>query len=275
MSTTTVTISGPIVLENPRTYGHSTRNLEFDGQLWLGPNNTITGEFRYYNEEDVLFDEINYCIAWIHVFFFSFLSYNSSTLLEQIAKATHVVEKSSSTVVEQNSVSEMITDERHVNHIYGDIVPGRVRLSTAHAQESSYIALQLMNTTVDCLRYRPYITVSGVASNCNDEEAFFDVSASQYISLYKTEPQFWTFPVRASFKGPKYRNKKPMPYNNISVCVEGLLAGMELDKDTGEPSFFHVLVDNIGFLGKPFLPKHENNDRGMHFFSLQFRLTNH
>jgi hypothetical protein len=72
MSTTTMTISGPIILENPQTYGNSTHNLEFDGQLWLGPNNTITGEFRYYNEEDILFNEINYCIAWIHVFFFFF-----------------------------------------------------------------------------------------------------------------------------------------------------------------------------------------------------------
>src|SRR5258708_16915843 len=175
-------------------------------------------------------------------------------------KAMPVVQESSSTVIEQNLVSETITDECHVNHIYGDIVLGHVHLSTAHAQKSSYIALQLMNTTVDCLCYRPYITVSGVTSNCNDEDAFFDISASQYISLYKTEPQFWMFPVHALFKSPKYRNKKPMPYNNTSVCVEGFLTGMELDKDTGEPSFFHVLVDNIGFLGKPCLPKYENND---------------
>ncbi len=79
MSTTSMTISSPIILENPWTYGHSTCNLEFDGQLWLGPNNTITGKFRYYNKEDILFNEINYYIAWIHIFFFSFLSYNSST----------------------------------------------------------------------------------------------------------------------------------------------------------------------------------------------------
>jgi hypothetical protein len=56
-------------------------------------------------------------------------------------KATHVVEKSLSTVIEQDSVSETTTNEHHVNHIYGDIVPGHVHLSTAHAQASSYIAL--------------------------------------------------------------------------------------------------------------------------------------
>jgi len=68
------------------------------------------------------------------------------------------------------------------------------------------------------------------------------------------------FPVCTLFKGPKYRNKKLMPYNNTSICIEGLLASMELNKDTGEPSFFHALVDNTGFLGKPFLSKHKNND---------------
>ena|SRR5713226_8390886 len=101
-----------------------------------------------------------------------------------------MVQESLFTVIEQNSVSEIITDEHYVNYIYGNIVPGHVHLYTAHAQKSSYIALQLMNTTVDCLHYRPYIIVSGIALNYNDEDAFFDISASQYISLYKMEPQF-------------------------------------------------------------------------------------
>jgi hypothetical protein len=57
------------------------------------------------------------------------------------------------------------------------------------------------------------------------------------------------FPVHASFKGPKYKNKKSMLYNNTSVCIKGLLSDIELDKNTGVPSFFHILVDNIGFLG--------------------------
>jgi hypothetical protein len=58
-----MTISGPIILENLWTYDNSIYYLEFDGQLWLGPNNTIIGEFRYYSEKNILFDKINYCIA--------------------------------------------------------------------------------------------------------------------------------------------------------------------------------------------------------------------
>jgi hypothetical protein len=59
-----------------------------------------------------------------------------------------------------------------------------------------------------------------------------------------------------------------MLYNNISVCIERLLSDIELDKDTEEPSFFHILVDNISFQGKPFPLKYENSDQGMHFSSL-------
>jgi hypothetical protein len=59
-----------------------------------------------------------------------------------------------------------------------------------------------------------------------------------------------------------------MPYNNTSICIEGLLSSVELDKNTEEPFFFHVLGDNISFFRKPFPPKHENSDQGMRFFSL-------
>jgi hypothetical protein len=97
----------------------------------------------------------------------------------------HVVKKSLSIVIKQDLVLEITTDEHYVNHIYENIVPGHVHLSTAHAQAFSYIALQLMNTIVYCLSYRPYITVLGVTSNCNNKKAFFDVFALQYISLHK------------------------------------------------------------------------------------------
>jgi hypothetical protein len=100
----------------------------------------------------------------------------------------------------------------------------------------------------------------GITSNCNNKEAFFNVSTLQYISFHKIKPQLWMFPVHALFKGPKYKNKKSMLYNNTSVCIEGLLSNIELDKNTGVPSFFHILVDNIGFLGKSFPLKYKNSD---------------
>jgi hypothetical protein len=66
----TVTLTGPIVLENPRSIGGSSRSLELDGQLWLSPgrnNNSLKGVFRYFNSDNITFDGIGYYMAWIHV----------------------------------------------------------------------------------------------------------------------------------------------------------------------------------------------------------------
>jgi hypothetical protein len=61
------TISGPIVLENPRPVEGSARSVEFDGQMWLGPSKTLTGKFRYFNTDDMVFQPIGHYVAWIHV----------------------------------------------------------------------------------------------------------------------------------------------------------------------------------------------------------------
>jgi hypothetical protein len=63
----TATLSGPIVLENPRSLEGSPRTLEFDGQMWLSPGNVLTEKFRYFNSTDLTFEDVGQYFAWIHV----------------------------------------------------------------------------------------------------------------------------------------------------------------------------------------------------------------
>ena len=65
----TVTLSGPIVLENPRTVDGSSRTIELDGQMWISTGNVLTGTFHYFNVDDIVFNDIGHYIAWIHVRF--------------------------------------------------------------------------------------------------------------------------------------------------------------------------------------------------------------
>ena len=39
------TLSGPIVLENPRPVSGSSRTIEFDGQMWMSTGYILTGRF--------------------------------------------------------------------------------------------------------------------------------------------------------------------------------------------------------------------------------------
>ena len=61
------TLSGPIVLENPQPIAGSSRTIEFDGQMWMSTGNILTGKFRYFNTNDLIFNDVNHYVAWIHV----------------------------------------------------------------------------------------------------------------------------------------------------------------------------------------------------------------
>jgi hypothetical protein len=61
------TFSGPIVLENPESVEGSSRTVELDGQMWLDVGNVLTGKFRYFNTAEIIFNDIGYFFAWIHV----------------------------------------------------------------------------------------------------------------------------------------------------------------------------------------------------------------
>jgi hypothetical protein len=85
------TVSGLIVLENPRPVDGLPSSVEFDGQMWLSPQCILTGIFRYYNSSRDTFPEIGHYFSWIHVcsnlhIFFIF------TDIRQVAKFVPLVD---------------------------------------------------------------------------------------------------------------------------------------------------------------------------------------
>ena len=80
------------------------------------------------------------------------------------------------------------------------------------------------------------------------------MNATQYTSFYKSQRRLSTFPIRAHFDDVRYKKKKPIPSNNTYVAVEGSLFHVDMDTNTGGPLLFHIMVDNINFLGRATLP---------------------
>ena len=135
------TLSGPIVLENPQPISGSSRTIEFDGQMWLSTGNIITGKFRYFNSNDLIFHDVNHYIAWIHVriqCFTLFFTLSNSFQVARVVNSTNDHQDNGSTHDHDNSVeqgsgsetlgsSEMLGDDLH---LYGDIV--QVFLAFSH-----------------------------------------------------------------------------------------------------------------------------------------------
>src|SRR6266849_2055517 len=74
------TLSGLIVLENPRPVDAAPSSIVFDGQMWLAPGHILTGTFHHYNSDNFSFSDISQYFTWIHVSLF-FLYLSSSHIL--------------------------------------------------------------------------------------------------------------------------------------------------------------------------------------------------
>ena len=61
------TLSGPIALEDAKPQDDSPSSVSFDGQMWLGQGQILTGMFRYYNAYNLTFPDVGQYFAWIHV----------------------------------------------------------------------------------------------------------------------------------------------------------------------------------------------------------------
>ncbi|KAN0107268.1 hypothetical protein V8E52_010320 [Russula decolorans] len=232
------TLSGLIVLENPRPVEESALSVTFDGQIWLGPGRILTGIFRYYNSSNLSFPDVGQYFAWIHVAKFIPLGQSGHTNVDvdserekaRQLKEWHTVEDAINS--DGSSASETL-GEPDVVHVVGDII-------------------QLIPTKTDDLRQKPYINVSGAALNSNKADGYFEINAPQYTSHYKTNRAQSILPVQAHFNSNKYRTRKPIPSNNTYVSIEGFLEDVETDT-SGCAMLFRVSVDNINFLGKAVL----------------------
>jgi len=218
------------VLENARPVdGQPPLSVMFDGQMWLGPpGRTLTGIFRYYNSSNYSFPEVGHYFAWIHVA--KFVPEGEPETTERQPKEGQKDKEAANGDGDGSSSQADTLDEPDTVHVVGDIV-------------------QLIPTKTDEVRQPTYINICGAAMNINKPEDSFEVNAGQYTSHYKNNRPLSTLPVRAHFNLNKYRTRTPMPSDNSYVSVEGYLEDVETDS-AGHATLFHVLIDNISFLGR-------------------------
>lgn len=122
------TLSGLIILENPRPVDGLPSSIIFDGQMWLAPGRILTGEFRYYNSTNEFFSKVGKYFAWIHVAKFSPVGLtlhankedDAIPESEQELKEWQNVEDIVKT--DDSVTSETLEDTSDVLHVVGDIV---------------------------------------------------------------------------------------------------------------------------------------------------------
>lgn len=151
-------------------------------------------------------------------------------------------------------------------HIIGDIVWVRLHQFIQNVRIGSYIYLQLIATEVPNPRHRPYLSITGPATNINSNDAVFTIDAFQYTSQLKDDRKSSVLPVRAHIPdNPRYKDKKkPIPSKNSYVSVVGFLSRIDISA-SGFAEQFHMDVDSITFLGRQAITAPVEN--GEHFCS--------
>jgi len=101
---------------------------------------------------------------------------------------------------------------------------------------------------------RAYLHISGVAVNCDEKEATFDVKIDQYISTLKdvkSSPSKFVTPFSCSIPDlPQYKTGKPVPYNRWYISISGFLTDVTYKPDSDVVQWFHLKVENIVFLSQ-------------------------
>lgn len=125
---------------------------------------------------------------------------------------------------------------------------------------------QLIPATGCDPRQRPWLSVTGVATNINSKDATFDIDAFQYThgvaEATKDNRKAGVLPIRAIIPdSARYKTKKPIPSQNSYVAVVGFLSRFDL-AENGYPDRFHIDVENVTFLGKSVLPARPANTPG-------------
>ena len=104
------TLSGLMALENPTPLDESPSTVSFDGQMWLGPEQILTGVFRYYNSSNMAFPDVGRYFLWIHV---RQLSFPSSCLTLHNTIHTQVAKFDVSLHTQDEKLSSTHDDETH------------------------------------------------------------------------------------------------------------------------------------------------------------------
>ncbi len=101
----------------------------------------------------------------------------------------------------------------------------------------------------------PFITITGLVQDASTSDFTFDINAAQYTQFFGHKR---TFPAHLIFPdSPRYKNKKPMPGNNLFVSMSGFLSRVvvkEHDPSQHNPTHkvhhFVIDIDTIVFLGR-------------------------
>ncbi|KAJ6492601.1 hypothetical protein DFH09DRAFT_1338303 [Mycena vulgaris] len=92
-----------------------------------------------------------------------------------------------------------------------------------------------------------FVTICGVPTNINRDDATFHLNAEQYISATKSSE---VFPARCLIPDtPKFKKYKPIPAKGNSVSITGFLTGLERNDDKTIKHFI-IDVESVTFLGK-------------------------
>ncbi|KAJ7228278.1 hypothetical protein GGX14DRAFT_612025 [Mycena pura] len=96
------------------------------------------------------------------------------------------------------------------------------------------------------LRHHSYVTVCGLPANIEKDDKTFEIHAEQYISATKATNSI--FPVKCHFPNTPRWKVKPLPSKGKTVCIEGLLTGIERNDDR-TVKYFIVDLEKVTFLG--------------------------
>lgn len=107
------------------------------------------------------------------------------------------------------------------------------------------------NFPTEISQHRPYIHVSGVASNSDKPGGFFDLNSLQYISILSHGSNKAIAPISCFIPdSPQFNKGKLVPVNRHYATVEGFLVNAFFDsKGLNILQRFHIEVNSVITLG--------------------------
>ncbi|KAF7981288.1 hypothetical protein HWV62_34199 [Athelia sp. TMB] len=218
------------VLENPRKDARG-KTVTFDAQIYLGAYKPLTVEFRYFNANDISFDEVGTYVVhgtiarWIENPDPSGASQSSDSI--QAAATMKTDGDGSADKAKEDGIDELGYD------FVGDII----WLIPVNANP----------------RHLAWVHSSGTV-NKSDDKSSFDLDPTQYTSALRGAPASM-MPLHCIIPdSARYKNKKPLPRVGTMVSFEGYLCSRMANPDTGRTERYHIDIEHVSFMGRATVP---------------------
>jgi len=252
------TITVIAAVGNPRPTPGSSKKIMLDAQIYVSSSNCelLLGTLSYFNGSDMVFwkDDIALYLLYAMVsllfhFIFQLLKCFSLRLLK--GRMAH---KYTPLQTQRRNMILLVTFNGSVifplfnallNIISDPQIVPLTPLSSDCDNNTSF--------SIDPAQHA-YLHILGVAVNCNEKEATFDVEIDQYISTLKdvkSSPSKFVTPFSCSIPdSPRYKTGKPVPYNRQYISISGFLTDVTYKPDSDVMQRFHLKVENIVFLSQ-------------------------